>query len=208
MIPPEDSIKRLRIKEELTDEFNSTLEERIDRCLEIDRQWIVANHHFAAASAECIRLYQDGYFISTVMMSHAINEGIIKFVAERNNIKRHKRSRINNCFCGIFHFLKKDTKSLAELLLELKTKGFITDGCYEATYKILKSFRADVHHMTPTVMEIPFRELAKENVERLAVIEKEIFDVETPEGKLKPKKPQYWDLNPDGTVNVFLRLSR
>ncbi len=185
-------IKRAQLKQELKDEFDSTLEDRMNRSLEIDRQWIIGNHYFSEASAECIRLYRDGYFIATVMMSHAINEGIIKFIAERNSIQRH---------------LKGQTKSEEELLLELKTGNFISEDCLRVSQGIMRSFRADIHHMNPSVAGIPFLELAKSNMERLSLMEKEIFFVNIFDGKLRPKNPQYWDLNSDGTVNAYLRIA-
>ena len=64
-----------------------TRAERVERNLEVDRQRIIGSYHFAQASTECIHLYTGGYFIATVMTTQAVNEGIIKFVAERNNIK-------------------------------------------------------------------------------------------------------------------------
>ena len=60
--------------------------------------------------------------------------------------------------------------------------------------------------MNPTVAKVPFVELAKENLQNLALIEKEIFGVEFDNGKLVPKQPKYWDIQGDGAVPVFLRL--
>jgi hypothetical protein len=42
----------------------------------VAHQGIVPNHHFAAASSECIDLYRDGYALSAVMVSQAVAEGI------------------------------------------------------------------------------------------------------------------------------------
>jgi hypothetical protein len=80
------AVRRAQLRDGLRQIVEQTLDARIDRYMEIDHQGIISNHYFAAASSECIYLYRDGYFIGAVMMSHAINEGIIKFVAERNNI--------------------------------------------------------------------------------------------------------------------------
>jgi hypothetical protein len=60
--------------------------------------------------------------------------------------------------------------------------------------------------MNPTVTKVPFRQLAKQNLQNLALIEKEIFDVEFENGKLVPKQPKYWDIQNDATVPAFLRL--
>ena len=83
-----EMVKRIRVKETIESQCQSFMEEKIDRYMAIEHQGIIGGHYFAPASSECIYLYRDGYFIGAVMMSHAINEGIIKFVAERNNIGR------------------------------------------------------------------------------------------------------------------------
>jgi hypothetical protein len=70
------AIKRQMVKESIESQCNSFIEEKIDRYLEVEHQWIIGGHYFARASSECIYLYRDGYFIGAVMMSHAINEGI------------------------------------------------------------------------------------------------------------------------------------
>jgi hypothetical protein len=82
--------RRIYLKESIESECKGSIEEKINRYLEIEHQGIISNHYFAKVSSECIYLYRDGYFIGAVMMSHAINEGIIKFIAERNKINRQK----------------------------------------------------------------------------------------------------------------------
>src|SRR3989338_6637199 len=88
----EGKIKRQRMKDNLISDFNSSIDERVDRYIGVGHQWIIGNHHFAAASSECINVYRDGNFIAAVMMSHSINEGIIVFVADRVKIPRYKRN--------------------------------------------------------------------------------------------------------------------
>ncbi len=63
----QDLIKRQRVKENIEAELNVTIEQRVDRYLEIDHQGIIGGHYFASASSECISLYRDGYFLSAVM---------------------------------------------------------------------------------------------------------------------------------------------
>ena len=73
----------------------------------------------------------------------------------------------------------------------------------------MRSFRNDVHHMNPPVGKIDFQtwaKLAKKNIQSLAVVEREIFDVDINNGELIPKQPKYWDINPNGTVPIYLRL--
>jgi hypothetical protein len=184
--------RRIQLKESLESECKSTVEQKINRYLEIEHQKIIGGHHFSKASSECIYLYRDGYFIGTVMMSHTINEGIIKFIAERNSINRQKENG--------------DTKTIEELINEFKERKIISNECAEASIKIWKSFRADIHHMNPKVMEIPFKELALQNMKNLAIIEKEIFGFNINNGAIVPHKPKYWNINKDGTITVYLRL--
>jgi len=180
------AIKRVELQKGLRSLLEQTIDQRINRYLEIEHQGIIGNHHFAATSSECIELYRDGYFISSVMVSHAVNEGIMKFVAERNGITEKKKH--------------------LELMNELKQKRIISLKCARASEGIWSSFRNDVHHMNPKVASIPFQELAKGNLQGLATIEKEIFGVNFKDGKLVPHHPQYWDVGNDGTVPAFLRL--
>ena len=89
-----ERIRRIQLKDEIQSQCIGSIEEKVNRYLEIEHQEIIGGHYFAPASTECIYLYRDGYFIGTVIMSHAINEGIINFVSTRNNInKRNKKAK-------------------------------------------------------------------------------------------------------------------
>ena len=177
---------RFQLIQEFAQIDERTREERIDRYLEIDRQKIIGEHHFARASTECIHLYRDGHFISTVMTTQAVNEGIIKFVAGRNNIKHENMNH-------------------SKRLKTLKDKSIISQDCLEASEQIRRSYRDDIHHMNPPVAQINFPELAKKNIQNLAVIECEFWSTAIIGGKLMPFQPKYWDINPDGTVPIYLR---
>jgi hypothetical protein len=182
---------RIMIKESIESQCSSFMEEKIDRYLEIEHQGIIGGHYFAPASSECIYLYRDGYFIGAVMMSHAINEGIMKFVAERNDIERIKAG--------------STTKTIAELIEEFTEKNIISNACADASMSIWKSYRADIHHMNQTVATIDFEKLAEQNLKYLSAIEREIFDFKRDNGAIVPKQPKYWDIKAGGTA-VFLRL--
>lgn len=189
---PTETMKRIRVKESIEAHYQSLIDEKIDRYLEIEHQGIIGGHYFAAASSECIYLYRDGYFIGTVMMSHAINEGIIKLVAERNGIQKNKTDGT--------------ALTIEDLINELGQKKIISTDCRNASMKIWKSYRNDIHHMNPTVAKIDFRQLALQNLKHLSIIEKEIFDFKTNNGAIIPMNPKYWDIQKDGTASVFLRL--
>ena len=188
-----ERIRRLQIKNEIESQCMGLIEEKIDRYLEIEHQGIIGYHYFAEASSECIYLYRDGYFIATVMMIHAINEGIIKFIAERNGIKREKTDG--------------NTKTIEELISELKEAGHISLKCANASKSIWNSYRNDVHHMNPKVIEIPFKKLAKKNIKYLSAIEKEIFGYHINKaGIMVLHQTKYWDIKSNGTTTTFLRL--
>jgi predicted nucleic acid-binding Zn-ribbon protein len=194
----EKEIQKIQVRQDLQSEFNGTIDQRVERYLEIDHQNIIGNHHFASASSECINIYSDGRFISAVMVSQAVNEGIVRFIAERNNISLHLDSD------------KSKTKSVSEIIDELEQKNIITHTCAEASRNIYGSFRNDVHHMNPKVAEIEtyFRGLAKCNLQNLAKIEKEIFGVNiASDGSFILQQPKYWDCNKDGKVAAFLRFA-
>ena len=182
----------MQLKESIESQCKGSIEEKISRYLEIEHQGIIGGHYFAKVSSECIYLYRDGYFIGAVMMSHAINEGIIKFIAERNNIERHREDGT--------------TKTIKELIDEFTTKDIISKNCAKASLKIWKSFRADIHHMNPKIAKIPFQKLAQQNLKCLSIIEKEIFGHDYSKGAIILHQPKYWDVNKDGTTSAYLRL--
>ena len=184
--------RRIQLKENIESQCKGSIEEKITRYLEIEHQGIIGGHYFAKVSAECIYLYRDGYFIGAVMMSHAINEGIIKFIAERNNIERHKEDGT--------------TKTIKELIDEFKTKNIISQNCADASIKIWESFRADIQHMNPKIAEIQFQKLAQQNLKCLSTIEKEIFGHGYNKGAMVLHQPKYWDISKDDTTSAFLRL--
>jgi hypothetical protein len=187
-----EAMKRIKVKESIEAHYQSFIDEKIDRYLEIERQGIIGGHYFASASSECIYLYRDGYFIGAVMISHAINEGIIKFVAERNDIQKNKTDGT--------------TKTIEDLINDLRGKEIISTDCGNASIKIWRSYRNDIHHMNPTVAKIDFKKIAKQNLNHLSIIEKEIFDFKIKNGAISPTNPKYWDIKKDGTTSVFLRL--
>lgn len=180
----EEKVRRIQIKKDIKSQCINTIEEKADRYLEIEHLGIIGGHYFAKSSSECIYLYRDGYFIGSVMMSHSINEGIIKFVAKRNNIEKREHMELINKF------------------LE---SNIISNECAKASNLIWKSYRNDIHHMNPKVEEIDFQELAQQNLKDLTIIEKEIFGHSFKNGAIIPNQPKYWDFK-NGATRVFLRL--
>ena len=76
---------RFQLIQEFAQIDERTREERVDRYLEIDRQKIIGEHHFAHASTECIHLYTHGFFISTVMTTQAVNVGFDELLDKLGN---------------------------------------------------------------------------------------------------------------------------
>ncbi|XOB41333.1 MAG: hypothetical protein ACKKMW_01210 [Candidatus Nealsonbacteria bacterium] len=181
----EKQLRIIQLKESIKSQCLSSIEEKINRYLEVKHQGIIGGHYFSKASSECIYLYRDGYFIGAVMMSHAINEGIIKFIAERNSIKKREHT---------------------ELINEFLEKRIISNGCAKASSRIWKSYRNDIHHMNPKVAKIPFKKLAQQNLKDLAIIEKEVFGFDVNNGTIVPHQPKYWDIDHNKTTKAFLRL--
>ncbi len=182
------------LKSEMRAALEQTIEIRVERYLEVEHQGVIPNHHFAAASSECINLYRDGYLLSAVMVSQSVTEGIWKFVLERNQIQPKKLK------AGVGKKMKRP--AVAAVLVKQK---IISTECAEAFVRIWLSFRNDVHHMNPKVSTVPFRELARQNMVDLAAIEREIFSFTFSNGNLVPVQPRYWDLQADGTTSAFLR---
>jgi len=187
--PPDDLTEQHRalLKSTLKQMCEQTLDDRIDRYLSIGHQQMIGVHHFAQASTECIEIYRDGYFLSALMVSHAVAEGILKFVIERNGIQR-------------------GDDDIPAAVADLLARSIISQDCADAFLRIYRSFRNDVHHMNPGVAKVPFPQLAERNIKDLATLEREIFGVTTPDGRLKPNQPKYWDTRPDGMIPVYFRL--
>ena len=174
------------IRHYLTSRFESTLEERVQRAMEVRPQTIIPHHHFTWASTECVYLYRDGYFMATAMATQALNEGLIRFIAERNSIPPNE-----------------DPYQLIETFL---SKSLVSISAADAMRRILRSFRNDFHHLNPSISKVPVQDIAKRNIEDVAAIEKEIFEHSYQDGRLSPKHEQYWDIRPDGTMLVNLRF--
>jgi hypothetical protein len=184
MSETDDTFRRNELKRAMQEDLERSLDQRVERYLEVQHQGIIASHHFAAASSECIDLYRDGYFLSAVMVSQAVTEGIWRFVLDRNSLA-----------------YDRDRSAQAATLSQ---QGVLSADCAAAFERIWRSFRNDVHHMNPSVSAVPFRDLAKRNLADLATIERELFAVTFDAGRMSAVQPKYWDIR-DGKVHVALR---
>jgi len=173
------------VRDHLRSRFETTLEERVNRALELPHHAVVPFHHFTPASTECVYLYRDGYFLATAMTTQALNEGVIRFVAGRNGMDPNT-----------------DPTELVDAFVGAR---WISTGCGDAMRRILRSFRNDFHHLNPSLLNVPIEKIAKRNIEDIATVEGEIFAHSFDNGRIVPKNPKYWDPKPDGTVIVALR---
>lgn len=173
------------VRHYLKSRFETTFEECVQRALEVRPQSIVPHHHFTLASTECIYLYRDGYFMATAMATQALNEGLIRFIAERNSMSPNQEPGV-----------------LVDLFV---AKTIVSTSCADAMRRILRSFRNDFHHLNPSISKVPVQAIAKRNIEDIASIEKEIFEHSYQDGKISPKQEKYWDVTPQGTILVNLR---
>ena len=162
--------------------------EQIKLFLEVDYNRVIASQYFSQASCECIQAFRSRMFLSCVMLTHSVNEGIIKFVAERNQIKR--------------------TSDMPDTLDKLVSLNLITSVCARSSEAIWKSYRNDIHHMNPGISKITdWHGLAKRNLRHLATVEYCVFGHNINQGAMDLHYPQHWDITDDGKVKVYARFA-
>ena len=146
------AIKRKQLEDNLKQDFVATLSERISRYQELDFIKIIPNTHFASASAECILLYRDGYFLACIALCQAVAEAIVRLMCERSK------------FTSISNDYEKNVEKLHKRIIE--------PDCDELFKEIWKG-RNDYHHLNP---EIPternkLQDIAKSKIVTLHKIE-------------------------------------
>lgn len=179
-------VEKAQLKDTLQQEFDYSLQQRIDRYLELKPHGIIPNSHFAAVSAECHLLYRDGYYYGTISLTQAVAEALVKFLCKINDWKPGK----------VFEDNLEQLEKRGKIVGDLKTK-----------FLEIWQRRNDYHHLNPQVEQDrqKLEQLAKEKLSRLKQIEEELFVYSVNNGKLVPKFPKYWDQK-DGKSAVFLRL--
>lgn len=185
----DDKTKRLvekaKAKDTLKQMFELTLDEKVQRNLEVKPHGIIPNSHFAAVSAECYSLYTNGYYYGTISLTQAVVEALLRFLCEKNELK--VSSPENN-------------------VGKLKKKGLISANLAKL-FSNIRENRDDYHHLNPQIEQDrqKLASLAKVKLTDLRDIEKELFAYTTNNGKLVPKYRKYWDQT-GSTVPVFLRF--
>ena len=173
------------IRKNLEIQFKASLEDKIDRLLELQSVNIIPNHHFSIASIECKYLYQEGYYFATAIVTQALNEGLIRFIEERNGITDGKERRE-----AVEHLINSEIVSLK---------------AGDASKRILKGFRNDFHHLNPSILKVPIKDIARRNIKDIFLIENEIFECKITKNKLYPKQHKYWDIKPNGATEILFK---
>lgn len=185
---PRDLARRASLSDALRQEFEATVNRRVDRYLKAEHHPLVSNTTFAGASAECVDLFRDGHFYGCISLCQAVGEALIRFMCESNSWGP----------AGDFD----------ENLRVLQRRGFI-DGAFESAARRLWQGRHDYHHLNPNV-ESDLQKLeqtAFSKIRDLAELESWVFEYSVRDGKVRPKRPQYWRHTPDRRLEVFLRFS-
>ena len=179
-------IEKAQLKDTLQQEFEFSLDQRVERYLELKPHGIIPNSHFAAVSAECHLLYRDGHYYGTISLTQAVAEALVKFLCKTNGWNPGKDFENN--------------------LEQLEKRGKITDGLKIKFLEIWQR-RNDYHHLNPQIEQDRrnLEQLSKEKLSCLKQIEEDLFAYTASDGMLIPKFPKYWDQK-DGKVSVFLRF--
>ncbi len=152
------------IEDDLKGDFDFTLNDRVTRYLELDFIKITPNTHFASISAECIRLYRDGYYLACIALSQALAEALVRFMCDRSQ------------FASISKHFEENVEKLR--------KRRIKPDCSKMLMEIWEG-RDDYHHLEPTIPadRIKLQEIAKGKIILFHKVEAEVFAY-----------PKYWDI--------------
>ena len=173
------------VEDDLRQEYENTLRDRISRHLEVKPYPIIAGHHFSYVSSECFRLFRDGHFYGCIALTQSVAEALVRFLCSRNNWKPDK-------------VFEKNLEKLVE-------RNFISEEIRNYLIQIWKE-RDDYHHLNATIEKDrkKLEKLARKKLEFLNKVESEIFHCNPVNGVPCPTNPKYWDIK-DGKTPVYLR---
>jgi len=176
-------IEKRILEDTLKQEFEITLQDRIDRYLKVKPHGIIPNTPFARASSECSKAYRDGQFYGCISLTQSVAESLVKHLCKCNSSRPYK----------VFE------RNIGALL----KRGFITAEQSEDLLKIWED-RDDFHHLNDNVESdyLKLIALAESKLILLNKIEKQVFDFSINKGAIVPKNPKYWTTG----TQVFLRL--
>jgi hypothetical protein len=176
-----------QLTDSLRSEFEATLTDRVTRFLQVKPHEIIPDTHFAAVSTEASLLFRDGHSYGCVALSQAIGEALARFMCHKNKFRPARVFEAN--------------------LDTLEKRGFI-DSSLKSDLTTLWAGRDDYHHLNPNIEQDRQRltRLAREKVQLLQKIERQVFAYSTKDGALVPKHRQYWDVDNQNQARVYLRL--
>ena len=185
---PEEIARRAQLSDALKQEFEATLDQRIDRYLRAEHHPLVSNTTFTGASSECVDLFRDGHFYGCISLCQAVGEALLRFMCQSNSWRP----------AGDFE----------ENLRSLSRRGFI-DSTFQERAERLWDRRHDYHHLNPAIVteRAELEEVAFSKIRSLAEMESWVFAYTLHQGAVRPERPQYWPKTEDGKLEVFLRFS-
>ena len=75
----QELFQRAFTTDSIKQEFEHTLQERVERYLQVKPHEIIANTPFAVPSAECRFLFRDGHFYACIALVQAVTEAIVQY---------------------------------------------------------------------------------------------------------------------------------
>ena len=181
------SIQKAQLEDDMRKEFESTIEDRVVRYLEVKPHEIVAHTHFSRVSAEISTLFRDGQFYGCIALSQAVGEALVRYMCQQNGFKPGKVFENN--------------------LQKLSKRRFLTTTV-KNQFNELWIGRDDYHHLNPNIEQDhnKLKELAGKKARLLMEIEKEIFGYTVNNGTLALKYPKYWEVDDKNQIEAFLRI--
>lgn len=179
-------LEKSKIKDSLQQEFNLTIEQRINRQLELRPHPIIPSTHFAKVSAECFNLYRDGHYYGTISLSQAVAEALVRFICQKN--------------------LMRASDDYEENIEVLKKRGLISDNLV-VLFSQIWGERNDYHHLNPEIEQDrnKLELLAKEKLTNLKNIEEDLFGYMVNDGKIRPNHLKYWEQTAE-TIPTYIRF--
>jgi len=183
----QNDIEKFYTKDLIKQEFEQSLSARVERYMKVKPHGIVPLTKFAPVSAESTYLFRDGHYYGAIALSQVVAEAIVKFLCEKNS-------------CNLNKDFEKNIKTLHK-------RKLIQDELKDKFLKIWKN-RHDYHHLNPAIETDrgKLEDLAYSKILLLKDIESEIFKFSYVDGKIKPDKAKYWDIQENGTIPIYLKL--
>lgn len=179
--------QRALTTDSIKQEFEQTLQERVERYLQVKPHGIIPNAPFAVPSSECSLLFRDGHFYACIALVQAVAEAIVRYMCDVD--------------------FKNHDKVFEKNLEKLHTRKFIDDKLRESLLNIWAR-RDDYHHLNSSVKSDrqTLENLARQKACLLVEVESHIFEFKVAQdGRIVPKFPKYWKIG-NGQMEVFLRL--